>query len=173
MHNYGPVTSALPVLLPRRGPDDPSSAWLAKELRRRAANSRMRRFRAVPLTRRAWYVELSVINSSEASFRSGQLIPGLTWEPQKFWVRARRVARSWAERDRAAGGIGSMFPVELRHCKVCARILIGQQAADYRVKERRPRSVWEFTSGPACSVECQPKPIIRNSKLRRKANETC
>ena len=151
-------------------PGDPSSAWLAKKLHERAANRYMRSFRSVPLARRAWYVELSVISSSESSFAQGQLIPGLTREPQRFWVRARRVARSWAERDRAAGGIGSMFPVELRHCKVCERILIGPQAAEYRVKERRPQSKWEFTIGPTCSVECRPKPIIRNSKYRRKAN---
>lgn len=159
---YGPVRNALDVKIAPRGEGDISSTCLSRRLRLAETNSRMRRFRAVPVARRAWYVTLTVLKASRADFAEGRLVKGLQFQAQAFWVHSKRLARSWLQRDRGAGSTAcAMFPVEYRICTVCERILLGQEAQAYRMKQRRPFGKWEFKQGPACGVECRPKPVLR------------
>lgn len=144
-----------------------SSAWLSRELLTRKANHNMRRFRSVPVARRAWFVTLTATEVTRESFAKGQLVQGTEFRPQQFWVHARRVARTLVAADRKSGGNGSAFPVEYRHCKVCSRVLLAAAARAYRELERWPMATWKYHQGPPCSLECKPI-IIRNSKNRRK-----
>lgn len=165
--DFGIPVAPLDILIAPRGDGDPSSAALNAKLHRLIANGRMQRFRAVPLARRAWFVTLTATETEESSFEPGQLVVGLEYQPQQFWVHARRVARTFLKADREAGGHGSAFAVEYRHCKVCGRALLAADAATYRQRERWPIKTWQYPQGPACSLDCKPI-IIRNSKNRRK-----
>ena len=162
--NYGPVYSPLPV--------DWSAyqilGWereaVDAKIKARVARSRMRRFRSVPVMRRAWWTTLTA--TAAGDFEPGELVVGLVSEPQALWCRSKRKARALVEADRAAGGQGAMYPVEYRHCAVCGRLLLGPAAHDYRVKQLRARREWQFSDGPACSMECKPG---RKYKKRRKS----
>lgn len=162
---YGPVRGGLDMKLPLPREGDISSATLARRLRLAATNSRMRRFRSVPVSRRAWYVTLTVVMASRADFAQGQLVRGLVFQPQAFWVHSRRLAKHWLLRDTRAGSTAAtMFAVEYRICTVCGRILLAAEAQKYRLKQRRPFHKWEFTEGPACGVECRPRPVLRQRR---------
>jgi hypothetical protein len=155
--NYGPVTDAL---------NADWSAWkipgysreaIDLRIRRRIARGRMLRFRPVPVMRRAWYVTLTAtVADREADFGSHDLVHGLTFTPKEFWCLSRRKARALVERDKRAGGTGTMYPVEYRLCPVCGRQLLGTEAHDYRMKQLRPVREWHFPEGPACNLECKP-----------------
>lgn len=166
-YDFGQIVDPLDIILPPRRPGDPSSAYLAAKLKRRIGDGRMRRFRAVPVARRAWFVTLTATETKETDFEPGQLVCGLEYRPSQFWVHARRVARKFSERDQRHGGTGDIFPVEYRHCKVCNRILLADSARSYRERERWPIHTWQFPAGPACSVDCKPV-ILRNSKYRKR-----
>lgn len=166
-YDFGRIIDPLDIIIAPRRLGDPSSAALAVKLHRQIANGRMHRFRAVPVARRAWFVTLTATETDESSFEPGQLVRGLEYRPKQFWVHARRVARTFLTADREAGGSGSAFAIEYRHCKVCCRALLAADAAAYRQRERWPIKTWQYSQGPACSVDCKPI-IIRNSKNRRK-----
>jgi ABC-type bacteriocin/lantibiotic exporter with double-glycine peptidase domain len=126
------------------------------KIRRRVARSRMRRFRSVPVARRIWWVTLTATEVSLDQFGPKDLPASLAFDSQTFWCLSRRRARQLVTSDQAAGGAGSMYPVEYRHCPVCGRMLIGPAAHDYRQKQMRPMSSWQFDDGPACSMDCKP-----------------
>jgi hypothetical protein len=162
--NYGPVYSPLPVDWSAYKIHGWTQDALDAKIKGRQARSIMRRFRSVPVTRRAWWTTLTATSVQEAG--RGELVAGLVSEPQALWCRSRRKARALVEADKAAGGQGMMYPVEYRHCAVCGRRLLGPAAHDYRVKQLRARREWQFEDGPACSMECKPG---RKYKKRRKA----
>jgi hypothetical protein len=137
-------------------------------LRLQIANGRMRRFRSVPVSRRAWYVTLTAIDASEKQFAPGELVAGCSFEPRRFWVHSRRLAERYVWADQDAGGHGSAFSVAYRRCQVCGQVLLSQAADDYRKALRRPQHTWHYPQGPACSVDCAPPAIIRNSKYRKR-----
>ena len=167
---YGYPINPLDIIIEPRGPGDLPSATLSQRLRRTITNGRMRRMgRSVPVSRRAWYTTLIAIAADEQrDFKPGQLVRGMSFEPQRFWVHSRRISSSWVSRDHAAGGRGSAFAVEYRLCRVCGRVLLAQQAHDYREMDRWPQRSWHYPQGPACSVDCAPPAIIRNSKHRQR-----
>jgi hypothetical protein len=166
-HDYGPVTNPLPILIDPRRPGDMPSIALAALLKRRIGDGRMKRFRSVPVERRAWYVTLTKTFATEEALR-GKLVSDTAFDPQRFWVRARRVARWYVNHDQKAGGSGTAFSVECRHCRVCGRVLVAEQAHSYRERMRWPKFTWHYPEGPACSVDCKPPEIKRNSKNRSK-----
>jgi hypothetical protein len=155
--NYGPATD--PV-------NTDWSAWKKQNytqeamdalIRQRVARSRMRRFRSVPVARRAWWVTLTGTEASREEFGRVELAARLSFDPQAFWCLSRRLAQRLVSRDRSAGGSGTLYPVEYRLCAVCGRALIGSEAFEYRRKQMRPMSTWHFPEGPMCGVECKPK----------------
>ena len=134
-----------------------SQECIDARIRRRVAHSRMRRFRSVPVTRRVWYVTLTVTQADEAQFGSHDLAAGLSFGPQEFWCLSRRKAKTLIEADHAAGGHGTMYPVEYRLCPVCGRTLLGPEAHDYRVRMHQPIKCWQYEDGPACGPDCKPR----------------
>ena len=126
------------------------------KIKLRVAKSRMRRFRSVPVARRIWWVTLTATVASLEEFGPHDLSASLTFDGQAFWCLSRRRARALVISDREAGGQGAMYPVEYRHCAVCGKMLIGPAAHDYREKQMRPTKDWQYTDGPACSMDCKP-----------------
>ena len=124
--------------------------------RRRTATSRMRRFRVVQVKRRIWFVTLTATSIDPDELGRCERSATLTATPQAFWTLSRRRARALVKADQAAGGSGTMYPVEYRHCPVCGRLLLGPEAHDYRMKQLRPMRDWHFEDGPACSMDCKP-----------------
>jgi hypothetical protein len=155
--DHGPVTDPLNVDWSAWQPAGMSREAIDLRIRRRTARARMQRFRSVPVKRRAWYVTLTAtVADQEQDFDPHDLVAGLTFEPQAFWCLSRRKGRSLVERDKLAGGKGTMYPVEYRLCSVCGRQLLGPEAHDYRLKQLKPASTWQFPQGPACSEDCKP-----------------
>lgn len=154
-YNQPAVMDPGEVILPPHQPGD-CTATLTHKLRRNIASDRMARFRSVPVGRRAWQVTLTSFHAEEEDFGPGQLVVGFGFDPQRFWVHAKRLARLWVKRDQAIGGQGSGFAVQYRLCRVCHRPLLADQAAEYVRKLRRPVSRWEYRQGPACGVDCKP-----------------
>ena len=129
---------------------------LNAKIKLRVAKSRMRRFRSVPVARRIWWVTLTATDACLEDFGPRDLPASLAFDSRTFWCLSRRRARQLVTSDQAAGGQGSMYPVEYRHCAVCGKMLIGPAAHDYRQKQMRPMSTWQFKDGPACSMDCKP-----------------
>ncbi len=154
--NHGPVTNPLNVDWSAWQPAGMSREAVDLRIRKRIARSRMQRFRSVPVKRRIWWVTLTAIVVSEANFTSRELSSHLTFAPQAFWSLSRRKAKAIVARDQAAGGSGTLYPVEYRLCAVCSRVLLGPEAYEYRKKQMKPESTWHFPEGPACSYDCKP-----------------
>jgi hypothetical protein len=155
--SYGPVTDPLNVDWSAWQPAGMSREAIDLRIRRRIARARMQRFRSVPVKRRVWYVTLTAaVADQERDFGSHDLAAGLTFEPQAFWCLSRRKARALVNRDHASGGSGAFYPVEYRLCPNCSRVLLGPEAHNYRQKQLRPISTWQFPAGPACSADCKP-----------------
>lgn len=168
--NYGPSYNPLDIHLPIHQDGDRPSEWLAGKLRYKIQNGQMRRYRSVPVARRAWFVTLTIAHADPSHFAPRSLVTNADFEPQRFWVHARRVAQTWVARDQQAGGSGSAFACEFRLCPVCGRTLLAVDATNYRQRQRRSKKSWTYPQGPACSVDCKPPAIIRNSKNRSKPN---
>jgi hypothetical protein len=113
-------------------------------------------FRSVPVKRRVWWVTLTAVHVSRQEFQPCELPSSLTFEPMAFWCLSRRKARAILARDHAAGGSGTMYPVEYRLCAVCSRVLLGPDAHEYRMKQMKPAATWHFEQGPACNLACKP-----------------
>ena len=158
---YGPVVDPNNTDWSRyQVPGHPEYGREATDLRIRKmlATSRMRRFRSVPVSRRVWYVTLTVAEADQGrDFGSHDLPVGLTFTPREFWCKSRRAALRLIDRDRDAGGLPAMYPVDYRLCPVCGRMLLGPEAHDYQAKMRRPMRSWQFPDGPACKMDCKPK----------------
>jgi hypothetical protein len=137
--------------------DDPNRETILYRRNRKIRNRRMRAYRSVPAVERVWYVTLTAIEVDRNQFGKHDLPRGLTFEPQAFWCRSRRKARAILAQDQAAGGAGSMYPVEYRHCPNCDRLLLGPAAAEYRVKLAMSIKSWHYPDGPACGLECRAR----------------
>ena len=154
---YGPVTDALNVDWSAWRIPGMSQDAIDLRIRRRIVRARMLRFRSVPVKRRAWYVTLTATAADrERDFKGHDLVAGMTFEPQAFWCLSRRKASALVDADTAAGGAGTMYPVEYRLCAVCGRVLLGPEAHDYRMKQLKPEWTWHFPAGPACNIDCKP-----------------
>ena len=117
---------------------------------------RMLTFRSVPVKRRIWWVELTSTAVSESSFQPGELPESLTFDSNRFWCLSRRRAKAILAKDHAAGGSGTMYPVEYRLCNACSRVLLGPEAHQYRLKMLKPMATWQYPQGPACNMDCKP-----------------
>lgn len=135
--------------------DDPNYETILVRRNRKIRNKRMRAYRSVPAVERVWYVTLTAIEADRNQFGKHDLPRGLTFEPQAFWCRSRRKARAVLAQDQAAGGTGSMYPVEYRHCPNCDKLLLGAAAAEYRVKLGIAPKAWHYPDGPACGLDCR------------------
>jgi len=156
-HDYGPVIDPVNTDWSQWKIPGYSQEAVNLRIRKRVARSRMLRFRTVPVCRRVWFVTLTATQAIESEFKPRELAAGLTWTPQQFWCLSRRRARVIVDRDRAAGGSGSLFPVEYRLCPVCGRLLLGAEANSYRMKQMTPARRWHFPDGPACNMDCKPR----------------
>jgi len=126
------------------------------KIKLRVAKSRMRRFRSVPVARRIWWVTLTATEASLDQFGPKDLPASLAFDSRIFWCLSRRRARALVISDQAAGGQGAMYPVEYRRCPVCGKMLIGPAAHDYRQKQLKPMSTWQYKDGPTCGMDCKP-----------------
>jgi hypothetical protein len=136
--------------------DDPLRESILYRRNGKIRRRRMSAYRSVPVKRRAWYVTLTAtVADQERDFGSHDLVAGFMFEPQAFWCLSRRKARALVNADLAAGGSGTMFPVEYRLCPVCGRQLLGAEAHHYRLKQMAPAHTWLFPEGPACSADCK------------------
>ena len=159
--DFGPVIDPLPVdwtaYTDRQQAKGMHLDAVNLKIRERVARRRAMRFRAVPLCRKAYYVTLTATDADLSDWPA-QMIPSeLTCLPREFWSLSRRRARAVVNADRAAGGAGTMYPVEYRRCLVCNRLMLGPEAHDYRRKQMRPKRDWQYPEGPACNMECKPK----------------
>jgi hypothetical protein len=119
---------------------------------RREANKIMRRFRSVPCERHVHFVRLTATTIPAST----KAIRDRTRTDKTCWMLSKRGARELVERDRAFGGQGSFDTFEYRRCKVCSRVLVGADAADYRERLRWPREKRYWPWGPTCSPDCKP-----------------
>jgi len=169
--SYGPVTDPLntdwTAYSAARRRTGEAQESIDAHIRRRVARSRMQRFRAVPVHRRCWYVTLTATVMDESQFGSHDLAAGLSLGAQDAWVLSRRKAKTLVEHDRAAGGQGTMYPLEYRLCPVCGKTLLGPAAYEYRIKLHRPISRWQYPEGPACSPDCKPRTHYNTQKRRQ------
>ena len=89
---------------------------------------------------------------------SGRAVAGLTSPPHRVWLHpgdAKRLIRE----DRGKGGRPQVLTTELRHCEMCARPLLAEEAARRRVLvESSPRT-------EPCGLHCAED---RESRLWRK-----
>ena len=154
--NLGPVTDPLPTDWSAYQIPGWNQEAINAKIKQRVARSRMRRFRSVPVARRIWWVTLTATVACTEDFGPHDLSASLTFDGRAFWCLSRRRARALVISDQAAGGQGSMYPVEYRRCPNCGRMLIGPAAHDYRQKQLRPMSTWQFKDGPACGIDCKP-----------------
>src|SRR5208282_5668626 len=116
---------------------------------RHIRRQRMLTFRSVPVKRRIWWVTLTRTSVAFESFSARELPKGLTFDPQSFWCLSRGKEKAVVALDHAAGGSGALYPTEYRLCAVCSRVLLGPEAHEYRLKQLKPRSTWQFPTGPA------------------------
>ncbi len=84
-------------------------------------------------------------------------VAGLTSPPHRVWLSRGDAWRLMRE-DRAQGGHPQVLTTELRHCEMCARPLLAEEAARRRVLVESSRTE---PCGPHCAED-------RESKLWRK-----
>ena len=118
-----------------------SGVWPGSPADRRIANRNMRRFRAVPRPRMVQKVVVTAIKLSRETLERG--IKGFANGGNVVWMRSRKMSKVLVEQDRLRGGLGYTVSIEYRHCKVCGRLLLADEARDYRELMRRPIEKWD------------------------------
>jgi hypothetical protein len=138
----------------RSGSELPLMLWAARK-QRRAANAGKRAMGwKLPHAKTIHYVRLTATKLPKIT----PSLLSLTCAPDACWIRSLRAAKALVSADLAAGGSGSLDTFEHRRCQVCARVLVGSEATDYRERLRWPQHKWYWPWGPCCSPDCKPTP---------------
>ena len=142
-----------------------SGVWPGSPADRRRANRNMRPFRAVPRPRMVQKVVVTATELSRETQERG--IKGFANGRNVVWMRSRKLSKVLVEQDRLRGGMGYMVAMEYRHCRNCGRLLLADEARDYRELMRRPIEKWDTPKGPKCWKNCEPRAKRRYEKRTR------
>lgn len=116
--------------------------------------------RLLPQPAYIWLVTLTAIEVPDWAIEKS--LTDFDPEPQRIWMRARRVANRLMDEDRRAGGHPTRQRVEARRCKVCRRLKIAFQAVERREFEK----AWPTNWTKPCDDDCLK---IKELKRGRKA----
>ena len=119
----------------------------------RAARRREMKERGItPANRQeVWCVEPSAIRDLP-DWVANRIVPGLGSSSTLFWLRPYDAKRLLAL-DRLCGGRSRFTKTEFRHCEVCRRPLISNEAAERRKLVESGPQARELPCGPNCEQD--------------------
>lgn len=136
-----------------------------ERIRRRAEKKNLKA-RGIPYPKLAsiGLIELTAITVPE--WAKAKRIKGLTITDTSVWLR-RISARKLESEDRAAGGKPRITFTEMRSCKICKRLLLGQDA-EWRQRLDKKWEGFRIPCGPDCvGIERDNIDFSQQQKLAR------